>query len=292
MWFGMSGGIGGIDYSLLYNSGSSSSDVSSNILSILYSATPSSNGAASSTGNPLLDLKLAQQNQAKDVAQEAKDPTVVRDLALFIKGVANAKDVATALQNPNVLKVLLTANGLGDQAQYPALASKILLSNPADPNALVNQIADARWKTVVTNYGLATKGLAGLSDPAVQSQLASSYASVTWLTALNQTTPGLSSALTFQKQASSITKVDQILGDPVNRDVVLTALGIPQQIAYQSLTSQEAAVSSRIDIAKLQDPTFVTKLTNEYLLNKQQANQGTSYPSLDALAIQANGLIA
>ena len=86
--------------------------------------------------------------------------------------------------------------------------------------------------------------------------------------------------------------MDQVLGNPINWEVVLTALGIPQQIAYQDLTAQENAVSSRLDITKLQDPTFVNSMTDQYLLAKQQQTQSTSAtPSLDALAIQASGLV-
>jgi hypothetical protein len=189
--------------------------------------------------------------------------------------------------------VLLTANGMADQMQYTALASKALQSNPADPNSLVNKLSDTRWKTVATTYNLATKGLAGLRDPAVQSQLANAYERVTWLNSLNKATPGLAQAIQFKQQASKITNVDQILGNPINWEVVLNALGIPQQIAFQDLPTQERAVTSRLDIKKLQNPQFVNTLTDQYLLAKQQQNQGTSAPpSLEALATQAIGLVA
>ena len=289
----MSGIVSGIDYSLLFSSGSSSSDVSGSLLSILYSGgSGGASGSAISSGNPILDEKLAEQNQTKDIAKQAKDPGVIRDLAAFTKGIANAKDLNAALHNPDVLKVLLTANGLGDQAQYTALASKALQADPADPKSLVNQITDTRWKTVAKNYGLSSKGLAGLTDPKVQAQIASAYARVTWLNSLNQATPGLAQALQFKQQASSIKNVDQILGDPTNFAVVLTALGIPQQVVYQGISGEEQAVTSRLDIAKLQDPKFVNTLTSQYLLAKQQAAQ-TTQPggSLGALAVQAGGFM-
>ena len=289
----MSGIVSGIDYSVLFSSASSSSDVSASLLTILYSGNSgSSSGSAISSGNPILDEKLAEQNQTKDIANQAKDPGVIRDLAAFTKGIANAKDLNSALQNPNVLKVLLTANGLGDQVAYTALASKALQSDPTVATSLVSTLTDTRWKTVATNYGLSSKGLAGLTDPKVQAQVADAYARVTWLNSLNQATPGLAQALQFKQQASSIKSVDQILGDPTNFEVVLTALGIPQQVVYQGITGEEQAVASKLDITKLQDPTFVNNLTSQYLLAKQQAAQGTqSGSSLDALAVQANGLV-
>jgi hypothetical protein len=286
----MSGIISGIDYGLLFGGTSSSSDIASSMLTTYYSGATST-GTAVSSGNPILDLKLAEQNQAANIAKEAKDPTVIRDLAAFTKGIANAKDLNTALQNPNVLKVLLTANGMADQIPYTALATKALESDPTDPDSLVNKLSDTRWKTLATTYNLATKGLAGLQDPTVQSQIADAYERVSWLNSLDQATPGLAEAIQFKQQASKITSVDQVLGDPINWEVVLTALGIPQQIAFQDITAREHAVSSRLDITKLQDPQFVTTLTDQYLLTKQQQTQGaSSSSSLNVLAVKANGL--
>ncbi len=285
----MSGIVGGIDYSVLFSG--TSTDAASSILTTLYS-TAASSGTGVSTGNPILDMQLALANQTTAVAKEAKDPGVIRDLAAFTKGIANAKSIAAALQNPDVLKVLLTANGMASDAAYTALAGKALLSDPSDPKSLVNRLADTRWKTVATTYSLATKGLAGLTSATVQAQIASAYEKVTWLNSLNAATPGLAQAIQFKQQAGSITSVDQILGDATNWAVVLTALGIPDQIAYQDLAGQEQAVTSRLDITKLKDPKFVNTLTDQYLLAKQrQSSQSSGTASLDALSIQASGLL-
>ena len=88
--------------------------------------------------------------------------------------------------------------------------------------------------------------------------------------------------------------MDQILGDPVMRSVVTTALGIPEQIAFQPLEAQEKAISSRLDISKFQDPQFVESFTQRYLLAaQQQATQSSSTSStLEALAVRAEGVIA
>ena len=127
--------VTGINYALLF-SPTSSSNAAAGILSALYNPNPLS--SAVSSGNPITDLKLAQANQTADVAQEAKQPQVARDVASFIKGVHGATSLKQALTNPDVLKVLLTANNLSSYIQYPALAQKALLSDPSDPN---------RWST-------------------------------------------------------------------------------------------------------------------------------------------------
>ena len=213
--------------------------------------------------------------------REAKNPQVARDIAAFQTGVANAKDIQTALANPNVMKVLLTANNLSRYIAYPALAQKGLLSDPSQSGSLVNRLNDTTLLNTAKSFDFAKNGLAALQDPQVVSTLTNGYAEVLWRQSLEKATPGLANALAFLGQASSITSVDEILGDSVNRSVVLTALGIPEQVAFQNLTAQEQAVSSRLDVKKLQDPKFVTSLTDQYLLAMQQKAQSSSQQQHD-----------
>jgi hypothetical protein len=287
----MSGIVSGMDYSMLFSGGSSAT---SGLLGALYGG-PSTAGGGVSGVDPLTALTLAQTNKTADIATEAKSATVARDIAAFKKGVANAKDITAALQNPNVLKVLLTANGLGSQTGFAALAQKALMSDPSDPKSLASQLSSTNtaWLSVAQTYNFAKNGLAELQNPKVQAALTSGYAQTLWEQSLDQQTPGLSSAMQFQSNAASIKNVDQILGDPVSRDVVLTALNIPLQIAYQSIAAQGQAVSSLLDITKLQDPHYVQTLTQQYLLNKAQSAQATSSSSdLTSLAAQAGGILA
>ena len=190
------------------------------------------------------------------------------------------------------MKVLLTANNLATYVQYPALAQKALLSDPAQSTSLVNRLGDSALLKTAKSFDFAKNGLRALQDPKVVNTLTNAYAEVLWRQSLDKATPGLSNALAFLSQASSIKSVDDILGDSVNRSVVLTALGIPQEVAFQSLTAQEQAVSSRLDVKKLQDPKFVANLTDQYLLTMQQQSQSTgSGTDLTTLAIKASGLV-
>ena len=267
-------------------SGSSSGDP---VLNVLYGI----NGAkGAGQNNPIPALTAAEHNQTKEIASTAQQPQIARDIAAFNSAVAAAKDPATLLKDPAVMKVLLTANGLGDQLAYSALASKTMLSNVNDAKSLVNQLTDTRWKTAVQTYDFANQGLSILQNPKVISTLGNAYAEVAWRQSLDATTPGLSNALSFRQSAASITSVDQILGDPTLRTVITTTLGIPQQIAFQSLPTQERAINSQIDITKFKDPKFVENFTQRYLIAAGAASTTSSTtPTLTTLAIQAQGLI-
>ncbi len=242
-------------------------------------------------GNSLAALRLAQATQAKAVQAEEKSPQIARDIAAFNAAVAKGSDAKTVLANPAVMRVLLTANGMADQLGFTALATKALLSDPTDPNGLASKLSstDARWKTVATTFDFAKSGLAILQTPSVLKSVADQYAQQSWRQSQDTQTPGIAQALAFLDQAASAKSVDDILGNKVLRAVVLGALGIPPQIAYQSLPAQEFAVSSRMSVARLQDPKFVQSLAQRFMMNQQSPASSTG-TDLMSLAVQANRL--
>jgi hypothetical protein len=242
---------------------------------------------------PVEALESAQMNQTQDIAATAAEPTVQHAIAAFTAGVQKATSVTQLLNNPAVMQVLMTANGLADQIPYTALAQKALTSNLNDPNSLANTLTDTRWKSVAQTYNFYSDGLSVIQNPKVISTIANGYTEVTWRDSLDAQTPGLSNALTFRSEASTITSVDQILGDSVMRSVVTTALGIPEQIAFQPLEAQERAISSRLNITDFQNPTFVTSFVEKYLIanNSSSASSAAAAPSLASLAMQSQGLV-
>jgi hypothetical protein len=265
---------------------------SAGLLQTLYGGGGQTRTATGS--QPIQALNQAEANQTRDIQTTAKQPDVQRAIAKFTAAVQGATSVQQLLANPAVAQVLLTANGLADQLPYTALAMKALNSDVGDPNSLVNKLSDTRWKAAAKTYDFASKGLSVIQQPQVISTIANAYAEVVWRQSLDATTPGLSNALTFRHEASGITSVDQILGDPTMRTVVTTALGIPQGIAFQPLEAQEKAISVRLDLTKFQDPHFVESFTQRYLLAAgQAANTGSdgTTPSLIALAVQSSGLV-
>lgn len=281
-----------MNYAALFTNLSGSTSASNGILNALYGI--SGNGTLGQA-DPLQALRTAETNQTTDIAQTAAEPQVARDIATFQSAVASAASPAALLTNPTVMKVLLTANGMADQIDYTALTQKALLSDPKNPTSLVNQLnaGDSRWLPMVKTYDFANKGLSVLRQSTVMATIANAYAEVTWRQSLDATTPGLSSALDFRSRASTVTNADQVLGDPVLRDVITTALGIPEQIAFQDLTAQEQAINSRLDFSQLKNQHFVDTLTQEYLLNKANAATPQSgAPTLDQLSARASGLIA
>lgn len=283
----MSDLLSGVNFNVLFGGSSTSSDMIATIYGYGTSGTP-----ASST-NPVLALQNAETNQTRDVANEAKTPAVLQAVAAFKKGISQAKTVQQALQNPNVMNVLLTAYGVSNLSGETALITKALLSDPTKSNTLLTQLGNSSLTSMASSLNLGTNGLAALKSTTIQGDIISGYTEQSWLNSLNATTPGLSYALDFKSKVKSYTSANAILGDATGWEVVTNALNIPQEIAFQDNVAQQAAITSRLSIPKLQDPKFLNTFIDQYLLNKQAAaaSSSSTSPSLDALAIQSNGLV-
>ena len=274
----------------LYGS-STTSDAGGSLLDTIYGIGTSS---SSSGQDPVQALQSAEKNQAQDIAATAAQPQVKVAIAAFTKAVQSATSVTQLLSNPAVMNVLLTANGMSDQIGYTALATKALTSNLSDSKSLANTLTDTRWKTLAETYNFHANGLKSIQNSAAIASVASAYATATWQNNEDQVTPGLSNALSFKAEASTITSVDQILGNPTMRTVVTTALGIPEQIAFQPLEAQEKAISSQMDIKNFQSPAFVESFVQRYLIANAGTASATSSSGTDltSLAISAQGLLA
>ena len=291
---GLTGALGTGILSLFSTAGTAAgSSVTASILNTVYGNGTSSSGGLGGT-DPVAALAMAENSQASGVAAAAKQPQVATAVAGFQQAIASATSVSELLQNPNFMNVLLTANGMASQVQYPALAQQVLMSDPSNPSSLVNQLNNSSWLNMVNTYQFASQGLSVIQNPSVQSTIVNAYTQAVWMNTLNQQTPGIANALNFRSAASSITSVDQILGNQTFFTVVTTALGLPQTIANLDLTGEAQAVSSRLDVTRFQDPAFVDRFTQQYLIMaaSQAQSSATSSTNLTTLAVQASSLVA
>jgi hypothetical protein len=265
------------------------SDAASSLLSTIYGGGAS---GTSTTTDPVAALQIAQATETQQLKATANQPSVMAAVAAFKKGVQSATSVDQLLSNPNVMNVLLTAGGLSDRIGYTALAKQVLTSDLSNDNSLANTLTDTRWKTLAQTYDFHGNGLAAIQSQSVIDTVTNAYVQAQWQSNEDSVTPGLSNALYFLSNASNVTSVDRLLSDSKLRTVTLTALGVPAQIAFQDLGAQEQAVTSRMDISKLQDPTFVKQFAQRYLIANSTSTSGSSSSTdLTTLAVQASGIL-
>lgn len=234
----------------------------------LFSGGSGSTGAAYNAGTVHVAISQAEKNEAKQLAQVAKDPIVQRDLARYKKVVASAKSMEDVLDDPVARQVFMKANGLGADVNNVGLAKKALMSDPYASDGLAFKLASVNgtWLSTVRAYNTNLLGVGVLQTSDAIKEVSDNYVAEKRLDMLDQQLPGLGTALLFKKQASTFDETIKILGSKLGREVVTTALGIPREIAIQSLNAQEKAINSRLKIENLQKPDFVDKLAQRYLL--------------------------
>lgn len=213
--------------------------------------------------------------EARALERLGREPELTRTLDQFRRAVERAPDVRAALRDPRVLPVVVTALGIPGAAGQPGLATRALLADPTDEKSLVNRLPDKRWKAAAETLRLDARGIAALRDPEVQARLAEGLRRARWREQLESSQPGLGDAILFRESAAKAEGTYGVLGHAVLRRVVTTALGLPDQLALQSVEAQARAVESRLKPEKLKDPREVQRLAERYLV----ARAGSSSPA-------------
>lgn len=234
----------------------------------LYPNSGTSSGSAYGAGTIHIAISQAEKNETKQLADVAKQPDVKRDLARYAKVVASAKSMEDVLDDPVARQVFMKANGLGADVNNVGLAKRALMSDPFSEEGLAFKLSsiNGTWLSTARAYNTNLLGVGVLQTTDALKEITENYVAEKRLDMLDQQVPGLGTALLFKDLAPTFDKTIKILGSKLGREVVTTALGIPKEIAVQSLEAQQKAVNSRLKIEKLQDPAFVDKLVQRYLL--------------------------
>lgn len=242
---------------------------------------------------PALRRALVSGAEEKALARLARNPQLTREMEGFAKAAAKAQDVKAALRDPRVLNVLLPALGLPDAVGQPGLALRALTADPKNRDGLLARLSDTRWKAAAATLNLHERGIEALRDPKVQASLADGLRRLAWRDELEAGQAGVGDALLFRERAATAKTAYDVLGDPIMRRVLTTALGLPQAIVVQSVEAQARALTSRLDLDKLQNPREVAKLAERYVIAAAGSGGGTAGAASPLLSLfPAGGLLA
>jgi hypothetical protein len=250
--------------SLLFGSTSSSGGID---LSLITKSSSSGTGSTD-IGSVKSALANAEKNEAKQLAQLAKDPLIQKDLARYARVVKDAKTLDDVLNDPVARKVFMTAAGLKGEINSLGLARKALNSDPYDSDSVAAQMSsiNGAWLETVTKWNTNLAGIGVLQVSDAVTEISNDYLAEKRLDMLDQQMAGLGSAVLFKEIAKNLEDATDILGSPLGREIVTTAFNIPKEIAVQSLEAQEKAILQRMNPAKLQNAHFVDQIAQRYLI--------------------------
>lgn len=206
-----------------------------------------------------------------DPGLEPKQKLLVIKSALFKKDIETFKARAANIDSPDelfkdyrLLKIVLEAYDLDSEIDKAGFIKKILTSNPAEKDALVNRVNDSRYRELALDIGLFS-GVKGLKSSAFANRLEDRLAQVRFEHNVDDQSPGVRAALRFRALAPKIKTPYDILSDPVLRDVAFKAYGIPLEVVRQPVESQARLLENHIKFARLKEPAYAGRLIRQYL---------------------------
>jgi len=191
-------------------------------------------------------------------------PVFKKDIETFKSRAANVDTIDALFKDYKLLKTVLEAYDLDSEINKAGFVKKVLTSNPADKNALVNRVNDNRYRELALDIGL-FNGVKGLKSSAFTNRLETKLAQTRYERGLDDESPGVRAALRFRSAAPRIKSPYDILADPVLRDVVLDATGLPLTIVRQPVESQARLLESRINFSKLKDASYANRIIRQFL---------------------------
>jgi hypothetical protein len=228
-----------------------------------------------SVSSSLSQYLTVSANLPKAVATyENSTPTYQRAVAQFQAALPNIKTVDDLLNNRQALTGALGAFQLDSQIDAKALIKKILTEDSTAQTSLVNQLADPRYKQFAQAFqSLSTDGGAAINAAGFADKIVAAYGTNQFEEDQGNQNPAVREALYFARTAAQATSVYQVLSDPTLGDVVRTAQGLPPEEGALDVTQQVAGLArSGFDVTKLQDPAFVAKYVQRYLVMSDMNN--------------------
>lgn len=232
------------------------------------------------------------QTRAKQFAAFERLPQTQRDVDYFRANAQKVETVEEFLADRRLMTVALSAYGMDDELQYMGRIRKVMTEPLSDKEALANKLIDPRFKALAGAFGFGTTGVANLAINKFIEDVIDKFKTNEFEKYLGERNPALREAEYFKRNIGSVTGAYNILGDKVLREVVTFTLGLPKEIALQSIEKQKALIDARVDIEDFQDPDFIDKFVRRFLILKDQADIEAGYGLSAAPGGYALGLLS
>jgi hypothetical protein len=208
------------------------------------------------------------KTRTKQFAAFEKLPNIQRDVDYFLKNASKVETVEEFIKDRRLMTVALSAFGLEDEMQYLGRIRKVLTESPSDKNALVNKLIDPRFKKIAEAFQFADLGLAKLALTSFVNDIVAKFKTNEFEKFLGERNPALREVEYFRRNIGSVENTFNILGDKVLRSVVTFTLGLPMEIALQSIDKQKALIDARVDLKDFKDSEFLDKFIRRFLILK------------------------
>jgi flagellin-like hook-associated protein FlgL len=236
-------------------------------------------------------FRLLEKNQELQMERFRQTAKVAKEIDYFKKAAAKVKTVDEFFKDRRLVSFALTAYGLESDLKYLGRVRKVMTENPADPNALQNRLLDPRYKEIAKDFSFFALKVGKLKLNFFVSDVIEKYVQNAFEISLGEQNPALREAAYFRRKIGDVKTAYDILGDAVLRSVATATVGLPPEIARQSIEKQARLIDDKIDIKKFQTaPASASQTAADATTDLANLNK---YLSLSKAAVtQAEAFVA
>lgn len=236
-----------------------------------------------------LYLSYAANETTRAAAALKANPQANALASYFQTAAPNITSPDALLKDYKSLTVVLTAFGLQGSIQDTAILRQLMTQDPTSSTSLAQRLGNQKYQLFAN--ALSNWSTPPFAAPGAAAQIVGSYATNLFEQSADQQAPGMANALSFTREASSLTSVAAVQSDPNILAVVVTSLGQPlQNFEELGFDQQTALLTAKLNVADLQNPTYVQHAAEQYLVSQQSTADTSPAPgSLASLFTDDSG---
>lgn len=220
--------------------------------------------------NIFLSAKATTEARAERIQQ---DPRLQQRITDFTERVRDIETIEELTTDRRALSFVLDAFGLGTEVNKQALVRRAIEEGPEGFAFFLN---DVRYREMAAFFDAPKNGVSQLKSETGKAALVKRFQTQSGEQAIGQQSDRARQALFFQRIASTIDSPLELLGNNLTRDIVVTALNLPPQIALQSVDKQVSLIEKGIDVDQLDDPEYLDQFLTRFLINADIVDSGAS----------------
>ncbi|SCX04163.1 hypothetical protein DSM25558_0628 [Agrobacterium sp. DSM 25558] len=247
------------------------------------------------------DYESAKVRGLTGKAKEAAIDKADKETEYYKEQMKTVTSVKDLLSDSRLTNYILEANGVDPETMTSDELKKMFSSDLSDPKSYVNSLSDNKFSEIVASFNFDAEG--NLTSDAVSGgqqrgavlETTNHYIRQTLEEDQGESNQGVRLALYFERMAPTISSAYGFLSDDALFQFVKTAFSLPDSIANMDVDKQAKLVTSNIDISKLQDPDYITKILKRYtsLYDVQNSTTSSSLSILNgSTSISADTLLA
>lgn len=225
----------------------------------------------------LTGYQLAVRDLPRSLEIVQNDNFVQRETEYYLENIGNIDTIDQLVQDDRLFAYAMKAHGLEEMTFAKALVKTVLEEGVDNDGALVNRLADARYREFAETFDFESFDTAATSFTRAQQGVVDRYLRQQLEENSGATNEGVRLALYFERRAPLLTTTEGILADRALSTVVRQTLQIPEATAFLDIDKQVDLIEERLNFEEFSDPEFLSDFINRFV-NLRDASNPTSSP--------------